>query len=290
MFKRQTSGAVSCPSCRQLVDIQAKTCPHCGRRNPGMWGYAPQLQRLGVDLGFVAIVTWGCIALYLATLLVDLRGITIWGGSGLGSDLLSPSLQATFLFGSTGSIPVFSFGRWWTVLSAPWLHGSLFHIAFNLAIFRYFAPGVAKLYGAGRLVILYTAACACGSLLTSVVGAYFQSLPPLLHGANFSVGASGGIFGLLGALVSEGQRQKDPELMQNALSYALGIFALGFLFPNTDNWGHLGGFLGGFFVAKLVGFDPRDREGHRHLVAAIACLFATFLSIIVSVVSAIGLR
>lgn len=289
MFKRRTSGAISCPSCRQLVDVKAKTCPHCGRRNPGMWGYAPMLQRLGADLGFVEIVTWGCIALYLLTLLVDIRGITIWSGDGLGSDLLSPSTRATFLFGSTGAVPVFVFGRWWTVLSAGWLHGSLFHIGFNLAIFRYFAPGVAKFYGAGRLATIYTIACASGAILTSVAGAYWQNLPELLHGAKFSVGASGGIMGVLGALIFYGQRQKDPGVTQSASSYALVIFVLGFLFPNTDNWGHLGGFLGGYAIAALPGFDPRHREGHRHLLGAIACLLAVFLSIIASVVQGLGL-
>jgi rhomboid protease GluP len=282
MLKRQTSGPVSCPSCRQLVDVKAERCPNCDRKNPGMWGYTRTLQRLGADLGFIEIVTWGCLILYVLTLLVDIKGVTAWGGGGLGASVLSPSGRATFWFGSTGAVPVFIFGRWWTVLTAPWLHGDLFHIGFNIAIFRYFAPTVARIYGAGRLAIIYIIAGMCGCLLTSVAGGYFQGLPELLQGASFSVGASGAILGLLGALVAFGQQERDPSIRQTAGSYALVIFFLGFLFPRTDNWGHLGGFLGGYLATKLPYLNARDREGQGHILAAIALLLTTALSLIAS--------
>ncbi|MEA5469725.1 hypothetical protein [Spirulina sp. 06S082] len=56
MLKRQTSGPVSCPSCSKIVAVEVKTCPHCGRRNPGMWGYRRSLQQLGNDFGIVPIL------------------------------------------------------------------------------------------------------------------------------------------------------------------------------------------------------------------------------------------
>lgn len=248
-----------------------------------MWGYARTLQRLGADLGFIEIVTWGCLTLYVLTLLADINGVTAWSGGGLGTSILSPSSRATFLFGSTGAVPIFLFGRWWTVLTAPWLHGDLFHIGFNIAIFRYFAPTVARVYGAGRLAIIYTIAGISGCLLTSVVGAYFQDLPEPLQGANFSVGASGAIFGLLGALISYSQQEKDPGMRQAVSSYALVIFLLGFLFARTDNWGHFGGFLGGYLATKLPYLNSRDREGQGQIFVAIACLLATLLGVIASV-------
>lgn len=64
-----------------------------------------------------------------------------------------------FLFGASGAIPIFGFGRWWTPLSAGWLHGGLLHIAFNLMTLRNLAPAVAEeSYGPGRLMILYNVA------------------------------------------------------------------------------------------------------------------------------------
>ncbi|MDY6781439.1 MAG: rhomboid family intramembrane serine protease [Cyanobacteriota bacterium] len=287
MFKRQTSGPISCPSCRQLVDVKAPRCPHCDRKNPGMWGYARTLQRFGADLGFIEIVTWGCLTVYVLTLLADVNGVTAWGGGGAGTSLLAPSGGATFLFGATGAVPIFTFNRWWTVLTGPWLHGDLLHIGFNIAIFRYFAPIVARIYGASRLAIIYIIAGICGCLLTSVVRNFTLGMPEFLQGASFAVGASGAILGLLGALVAYAQQENDSSVLQTAGIYALFIIIFGFLFPRTDNLGHLGGFLGGYLATKLPSLNSRDRSGQNHLFIAIALLFATFLSLIVSVIHAL---
>ena len=69
MFDRRTHGSVVCRSCKRLVGVNDERCFNCGAWNPGLWGYAPLFQRLGHDLGFVQMVTWGCAALFLATLL-----------------------------------------------------------------------------------------------------------------------------------------------------------------------------------------------------------------------------
>ena len=47
-------------------------------------------------------------------------------------NILAPDGRATYIFGMTGAIPVFVEGRWWTLLSAGWLHGGLLHILFNM--------------------------------------------------------------------------------------------------------------------------------------------------------------
>ncbi|MEM9538458.1 MAG: rhomboid family intramembrane serine protease [Cyanobacteria bacterium P01_E01_bin.42] len=289
MFERQTEGSVSCPSCNKIVSVTAKICPHCGRHNPGIWGYRRSLQRLGNDFGVIPIITWGCIALYVASLAMDPTAIGFGGGgTGIGAfgNFLSPSGRSTFILGSTGAIPVFALGRWWTVLSSAWLHGSLLHILFNLLWIRHLAPSVAKFYGAGRLTILYIVAAVTGSVLTSLAGTGLLPLPSIFQGAEFAIGASGGVFGLFGAMLSYGQTMKDPAIRQAGLAYALIGFVYGLLVPRVDNWGHFGGFLGGYLVTKLPWFNPHKREGHFHLIAAIALLAASFLSVIASVVHA----
>src|SRR5688572_31347390 len=85
-----------------------------------MWGFSLALRRLGNDLGFVPIVIGACGALYVAALVMDPRGI---GMSGM--NILSPSFHSLFVLGSSGAIPVFGYNRWWTLLSAGWLHGNL---------------------------------------------------------------------------------------------------------------------------------------------------------------------
>lgn len=279
MLKRQTSGTVVCPSCNQTVDVTEKTCSHCGRKNPSMWGFAGALTSLGRDLGFIRIINWGCILLYIASLLVDISSIrndNVW-------NLLSPSLESLFLFGASGSIPVFELGRWWTVFTAAWLHGSILHITFNLLWIREIAPSVAQAYGAARLVIIYTVSAIAGSLLSSAAAHYLVGVPKILQGANLTVGASGAFFGLLGALVSYGQLSGSSAVKQKATTYAVGMFLLGFIMPNVDNWGHLGGFLGGWAIARLKWLYNGKPEGQNHLWSAIACLALTLLSIFASV-------
>ncbi len=277
-FKRQTSGACICVFCNKLISVTNPTCPHCTQKNPSLWGYSRPLRRLGADLGFTAIVTWGCIILYLTTLLVDFGNVKSTGIF----NLLLPSNKSLLLFGASGAIPVFSLGSWWTVLSAGWLHGSLFHIVFNLLWIRQFAPQVAQAFGTGRLVLIYTVSIVIGCLLTSLTGQIFQGIP-ILQGSQLTIGASGGFFGLLGALVAYGQITGKSTFSHQALTYALVLFLVGFIMPNTDNWGHLGGFLGGYLISRTKGIDPRYGEGMRHLFLAIACLILTAISVLTSI-------
>ncbi|NJO20255.1 MAG: rhomboid family intramembrane serine protease, partial [Spirulinaceae cyanobacterium RM2_2_10] len=280
-----------CPTCRQLVNIQVPRCPHCGRRNPGLWGYARTVQSLGTDLGFLPFVTWGCLGLYALTLVVNIPGIRPTGGM----DIMAPDGSSLFLFGATGAIPIFALGRWWTLLSAAWLHGGLLHVGFNLAWIRFLAPAVARFYGGSRLYLIYTLSAIASSGLTSIVGAFFPDIPILSlilgnvlgGGASFSIGASGGLFGLFGAIITYGQRTRDPSLTQTVLIWAALGFVLGLLFPGVDNWGHLGGFLGGFLVTKLPWFDPERKLGHKDFLIAIACAVGSILSVLFSPIHAL---
>src|SRR5204862_2803528 len=124
MLGRQRTGSTMCPSCGSLVGVNDEQCLSCGRRRPGLFGFASLLRVGGLEDAFVPLVMFGCGAMYLASLAVDPSGI---GAGGL-LDLLSPSVKGLFELGASGAVPVFRFGRFWTILSAPWLHGSLLHI------------------------------------------------------------------------------------------------------------------------------------------------------------------
>lgn len=276
---RQTSGSVVCPSCGSLVGVHDERCYSCGRANPSLWGFAPVLRRLGNDLGFVQLILWGCVGLYVATLLASRGGIGMGGVLGM----LSPSSEALLLFGASGAIPVFGLGRWWTVLSAGWLHGGLLHIFFNMLWVRQLAPATAEVYGPGRLVIIYTAAGIAGFVLSSTAGL----LPiPFLRGATLTIGASAPIFGLLGALVLYGQRGGSSLIHREAKGYAIVLFVFGLIMPGVDNYAHAGGFLGGYLAARWL--DPMRPERIDHVILALVCLAATAMAVAVSVFT--GLR
>lgn len=278
MLKRQRTGSVICTSCGVLVGVNDDTCYNCGRRNPGLWGYAPALRALGQDLGFVPFVTGTCVVMYALTLLYTIAS----GGSvGMGGifSMLSPGTLANFVFGASGSLPVFAFERWWTILSAGWLHGGVLHILFNMMWVRQLAPATADLYGPGRMVIIYVVAGAAGFGLSSFAGEYLPNLI-ILRGGQFTVGASAPIFGLLGALVYYGRRGGSTAIGSQALSYALMLGVFGFIMPGIDNYAHAGGFGGGWLAARLL--DPLKPERVDHIVIALACLAVSLLSIALS--------
>ncbi|MDE3153822.1 MAG: rhomboid family intramembrane serine protease [Acidobacteriota bacterium] len=282
MLKRQRSGSVVCPSCGLLVGVKDERCYNCGRVNPGLWGFTPLLRQFGNDLGFVQLVIWGCAILYLLSLVATLGMGDSIGMNGLFS-ILSPSVRSLFLLGAGGAVPVFGFGRWWTVLSAAWLHASLLHILFNMLWVRELGPPVGEVYGGARAFIIYTIAGICGFLLSSVAGVLLggMGVPFFMRGAQFTVGASASIFGLLGALVHFGRRGGHSMVKREALGYAIALFVFGLVMPGVDNYAHLGGFVGGYLASMVL--DPSRRERVDHLIVAFVCLGATVLSVVVSV-------
>jgi rhomboid protease GluP len=272
MFKRKTEGSVLCTSCGVLVGVNDETCYNCGRRNPGLWGFAPALRSLGNDLGFINIVTGGTIVLYVLSLVMSREGAQIG---------LSPNDAALRVLGASGASPVFQFGWWWTVLTAGWLHGSVLHIFFNVLWIRQLGPEIANLYGAGRMIIIYTIAGITGFALSSVLGLF--AIP--FFGAFLTVGASASIFGFLGALVHYGRRTGSSHIGQAGLQYALIMGVMGLAMRGVDNGAHLGGFLGGY-LASLV-LDPLKKERIDHIAIAVGCLAITFIAILYTVISAI---
>jgi len=245
-----------------------------------MWGFAHVLRNVGDDMGFATIVMWACGALYLAALAADPEGIR----SGGILSFFSPSVRSLFLFGASGAVPVFVYGRWWTVLSAAWLHGGVLHILFNMMALRNIAPAVAHLYGPGRTVIVYTTAAVTGFLASSMAGAF---LPSFLGGSPLTDGASASIMGLVGALWHYGRRGGGSHISQQAKGIVVAMSVIGFLLPGVDNWAHLGGLGGGWLAAKVL--DPLKPERGDHVLVAFACLALSALSVVWSVVDGLPL-
>jgi rhomboid protease GluP len=282
MFKRQTTGSVVCASCGSLVGVNDDRCYSCGRRNPGLWGFGPLLRRFGNDLGFISLVIYGSAGIYVATLLTSMAL-----GEGVMSQsmfsMLGPGTGTVLIFGASGAVPVFWYGRWWTLLSAGWLHAGLLHILFNMMWVRQLGPATADIYGPARMVILYTVAGVTGFLLSSVAGAVMPQIP-IIGGGTITLGASASIFGLLGSLVYYGRRGGSSMVRAEAGGYALTLFVFGLIMPGVDNYAHAGGFAGGYLAGMWL--DPLKKERMDHFLWAVVCLVLTGLSIIVSIVTA----
>jgi rhomboid protease GluP len=280
---REGPTSTLCPSCGSLVGVNDEQCYTCGRRKPGMFGLTATLRGLGEDMGFLQIVLGGCGLLYLGSLLLTARinPEALQGGGILG--MLSPSTEVAFLFGASGAVPVYRFGRWWTVLSAAWLHGSALHILFNMMSARNLIPAMAHLYGPGRTVILWTIGSVCGFLASSSAFVFFPYIP-FLKGAPLTLGASASIFGFIGALVHYGSRG-SRLIKEQAVGWALSGIVMGFMIPNIDNWAHIGGFVGGYLGSRWL--NPFLPEKGDHILIAVGCLLAALASVALSVVTGI---
>jgi rhomboid protease GluP len=137
-------------------------------------------------------------------------------------------------------------GQLWRLFTPMFLHGSILHLAFNMYALFIFGPGLERHYGHGRFVTLFLLAGFAGN----VVSFMFSQAP--------SLGSSTAIFGLLGAegvFLYHNQRLlggSARRALNNIIVIALINFVIG-LQPGIDNWGHLGGLLGGTLFAWLGG-------------------------------------
>ena len=279
MFKRKTTGSVLCTSCGVLVGVNDETCYNCGRRNPSLWGFAPALRALGGDLGFVPFLTGACVIIYGLTLLYSIPNIRMNGVFGF----LGPSEGAILVFGGSGAYPVFAWHRWWTVLSAGWLHAGLLHIALNMLAVRQLVPAVAELFGPGRTVIIYVVAGACGFTASTIMGFLLPGVP-YIGGSQLTLGASAPIAGMIGALLYYGRRAGSTHVRTYATQSIMMMLLYGFMIPVIDNWAHAGGVAGGYLASRLM--DPLKPERVDHIVIAVACLALSILSIVWSFITA----
>jgi rhomboid protease GluP len=264
------SETLLCPSCRKLIHVSEPQCPYCDTPRPGLFGLTPVLQRLfGQRLDLVLAVTVACGLLFTLTLGIDLPGI---GWSADLFELASPSSRALVLFGMTGD-PAWARGHYWTAITAIYLHGSAMHLIFNLLFLRWLGREAEAVFGPARFFLLFTAAGVGGFLMSNAVTAH-----P-------TIGASGSVYGLLGAMAAFGRRRggtigRDLSRQMWALAIGMGVF--GMLYGGINNWAHGGGFLVGLVAGGSMPLQARQREGRVAMAAALVALGLTALSFVAS--------
>jgi len=279
---RKTTGSILCPSCKRITNADAEACFYCGRRRPGLWGFAPAVRALGGYVGVTPLVVSACVALYVVSLLLDPAAALRPRGP---FDLLAPSGWALDRLGMTGAAP-WAMGRWWTLITAIYLHGSILHIAFNVLWIRQLGPAVEELYGTARLAVIFTGSGVVGFLF-GIAGFALSSAfsLPITIGAPFTIGASGSIFGLLGAIVAYGRQRGGvfgTMVLRQYGQWALVLFICGLLMPGVDNFAHAGGFVGGLFCGLLLSNLERRPESLIDQGLRAAAFAATVLAFVLA--------
>jgi len=130
-------------------------------------------------------------------------------------------------------------GEYWRLVTAMFLHGSIIHLGFNLYALYILGRRVERFFGSFRFLGLFLIAGIAGNLFSFV----FTEAP--------SLGSSTAIFGLLGAegiFIYQHRKligEQFKVALRQIIQVALGNLVIGFMIPGIDNWGHIGGLIGG---------------------------------------------
>ena len=136
-----------------------------------------------------------------------------------------------------------SAGQYYRLITCMFLHGGIVHIGVNMYSLYIIGPLVEKIYGKVRFLIIY--------FVAGILASYFS----FLFSPSISIGASGAIFGLLGACLIFALKMKDKigkGFMINIVSVIVINLVIGFSIANVDNFGHLGGLTGGTIVSYFL--------------------------------------
>lgn len=160
-------------------------------------------------------------------------------------------------------------GDYWTLMSSAFMHGSFLHIAFNMYVLWIMGPTLERVLGHSRFIALYLLA-ALGGAVASYVFSDFHSV---------SVGASGAIFGLMGAFVVAGRRLRY-DITQVLVLLGINLI-FGFLQPGIDWRAHFGGLVVGALVAAIFVFAPRRNQALIQTVGCVAVVAVLILTALV---------
>jgi membrane associated rhomboid family serine protease len=182
------------------------------------------------------VVTWALVAVNVLVYLV-----TVAQGAGInnpGGKIFAKGL----LFG-----PAVAQGDWWRLFTAAFLHGSILHIAMNMLALYWIGGPVEVYLGRARYLAVYVVSGLAGSAGALVV-----------NPGQPTVGASGAIFGILGALLII-EYQQTGQLAGQAMSLIAINLIFSFTIPNISYGGHVGGLIGGILASLAF---ARFGRGH----------------------------
>ncbi len=272
----QKRNSILCPNCRKLISADESMCPYCNILRPGS-KFKNNIFVSGIsDPKQLALaVIWLNVGMYVLSLICSGTqiGLTM---NPLGA--LSPSNESIIVLGATGTIPIDRFARWWTLLSANYLHGSLLHIFFNMMMFWQLVPMAIKEYGTHRMITIYT------------IGGIVGYMASYFSGTYYSLGASASVCALVGCLLYFGKSrggQYGQTLYSQLFGWVISLVIFGILFPRIDNWAHGGGLAAGIALGWLLGYEEKIREKMIHKTIGTVCVVSTIGVLLWAVTSGI---
>ena len=270
-----------CPYCKELNSVGERNCYRCGRRLPGPAadGAARLVQEvLGQEAPMTRLLLFLELAVFGLCVMVDRTvpdGIGFFRFLGLQASFKTSTLLE---FGALGG--GFGHAEPWRYLSAVFVHAGALHVGMNLWIFVGLGKMLERELGAVRFALLFLLAGVLGFVASSY---WYGPFGPV------TMGASGGVFGQIGAVVGILGARRDPQWKQVFVRNLIYALLLSLALGNVNTPAHLGGFAAGIALGFLFGREkPIWRlEWPLRLLAA-AGLCSVVASVALSVHSPIG--
>ena len=243
-----------CPDCMISAPVGFQ-CPSCVKQGPDVRSLQTLVAKPALTLALIAV----SVALFVPTLA---------GGNLLGAG--SGSLTETLALHG----PAVAAGEWWRLVTSGFLHYGLIHVGFNMVILYQLGTMLEPALGRARFGALYLAA---------LLGGAFGAL--LLDPLAYTAGASGAVYGLMGAAFL-GMRRRGVDPMQSGIGGLLAInLLLTFVIPGISVGGHLGGLAAGA-AAGAVLFATEGPDPARRALGLAGCLAIAAAAAIASLVTA----
>ena len=168
------------------------------------------------------------------------------------------------------NIGIIKYGQFYRLLTGMFLHANIIHLFFNMSALNSIGSQLEGFIGRTKFLIVYLLSGLIGGLLTVA-----------LHGTEYvGVGASGAIFGLLGSLLYFGYHYRVylGQVMKSQIIPVIIVnLAIGFMFPNIDNFAHIGGLLGGVTVTMGIGIAHKSTLQEKINGCIITIILVAFL-------------
>ncbi len=209
---------------------------------------------------FTNIIMLICMAMYFV--------VAIYGNNFINFDV---GILTSF---GANNIILVKHGQIWRLITCAFLHVGLIHLLVNMYSLRVIGPSVEALIGKWKFVFIY---------LISSVSASLMSL--VFTEANIvSAGASGAIFGLMGALLYFGYHYRlylNDAIKTQIIPVIVFNLLIGFMISGIDNGAHIGGLVGGYLATMAIGIKNKSHKKDMINGWIVLILYLAFLSYIV---------
>jgi membrane associated rhomboid family serine protease len=239
-------GKPICPDCMTATPVGMR-CPDCSRQKT----QTRSLQSVAVE----PIATYVLIAINVAVY--------------FGASNSNQAANDLVLFG-----PAVADGDYWRLVTSGFLHLEIIHILLNMLSLFWLGRMIEPALGHAKFVAIYMASLLAGSLGVMIMSPN-----------EFTLGASGAIYGLLGAAIVMA-RNRNISLIQSGLLPILAInFVITLSVPNISLGGHLGGLIGGLVATFVVEQLAIRRRGDTTIPAVVACTVIAAIAAVASVMA-----